>query len=310
MGRRVVVRRVVGTRDGRPVFSDLLGELVTVDDTNLTVRDDTGVERTVPLGEVAAGKPVPPRPASHREIIALERVAAAGWPAPDTGRLGDWLLRAADGWTNRANSVLPLGEPGLPLPDALERVHAWYAERGLAPRFAVPLPARRRLDQALTDRGWPPTHAVLVQTARLAAVRTVLAGRPDLPPVRITGRPGDDWLAVASDRKGGLPDVAVRVLTGPPTVGFASVYDGDTLVAVGRGVVTDGWLGLSLVEVAATARRRGLARHVVAGLVDWAVRHHAERGYLQVEEDNRAALSLYAGLGFATHHRYVNRTAP
>ena len=45
-------------------------------------------------------------------IEALERAAARHWQAPETERLGEWLLRAAAGFTGRANSALPLGDPG------------------------------------------------------------------------------------------------------------------------------------------------------------------------------------------------------
>jgi len=305
LGRRVVIRRIIGLRDGRPQFTDLLGELVAVDEKQLTVRNATG-DHLVPRAEVAAAKPVPPRRATRREIAALERVAAKGWPAPDTAMLGDWLLRAAEGWTNRANSVLPLGDPGVPLPEALEHVHEWYAGRGMKPRFAVPLPGFDLLERELAGRGWRRTHTVLVQTGPLPSATP----GADLPSVTVDERPGDDWLRIVAGRKGSLPPVAVRVLTGARTPGFASVHADGELVAIGRGVVDDDWLGLSLIEVAPQAQRRGLARHVMAGLAGWAAGHGARRAYLQVEADNDAALALYATLGFTTHHRYVNLATP
>ena len=39
-------------------------------------------------------------------IIDLERVAAAHWRGTEEQWLGQWLLRAADGFTGRANSAL------------------------------------------------------------------------------------------------------------------------------------------------------------------------------------------------------------
>jgi GNAT superfamily N-acetyltransferase len=70
----------------------------------------------------------------------LERAAAAHWRGTEEQWLGNWLLRAADGFTGRANSALPLGDPGLPLDDALAAVTRWYRERGLPPMIAVPAP--------------------------------------------------------------------------------------------------------------------------------------------------------------------------
>jgi ribosomal protein S18 acetylase RimI-like enzyme len=73
-------------------------------------------------------------------IPDLERVAAFGWRAADEDRLGEWLLRAADGFTGRANSALAIGEPGMSLPAAIEEVTRWYGARGLPAMVAVPYP--------------------------------------------------------------------------------------------------------------------------------------------------------------------------
>jgi len=68
----------------------------------------------------------------------LERAAARHWQAPDTERLGGWLLRAADGFTGRANSALPLGDPGVSLPEAVTAVEGWYRRRNLRPMIVLP----------------------------------------------------------------------------------------------------------------------------------------------------------------------------
>jgi hypothetical protein len=56
----VVVRRVVGIRDGRPIFTDILGELLSFGDTELTVDAKDG-PLAVPIGSIVAGKRIPPR---------------------------------------------------------------------------------------------------------------------------------------------------------------------------------------------------------------------------------------------------------
>jgi hypothetical protein len=52
-------------------------------------------------------------------ITELEAAAADGWRAPEEAALGDWRLRAAEGFTGRANSASPSrpgirGAPGSP----------------------------------------------------------------------------------------------------------------------------------------------------------------------------------------------------
>jgi N-acetylglutamate synthase len=302
VGHRVVVRRIVGLRDNRPVFTDVLGELVEFSETHLTVRAATQPIQ-IPTGEISRAKRVPDR----RRLTAtesLERVAAAGWPAPDSEWLGGWLLRAADGWSNRGNSALAVGDPGRGLPETVDAVEAWYRARDLPPKIAVPAPVGRRVTAELERRGWTAQQpGTLVQTAALADIPT-----PSAPAVRLDVEPGPGWLDAVARRKGGLPDAARHVLTAVAEVRFAGVYgDSGSPIALARGVVADDgrWLGLSLVEVAPGQRRRGLAQAVSAALARWAEGLGAQRAYLQVEEDNAAALALYARLGFTTHHAYV-----
>jgi GNAT superfamily N-acetyltransferase len=301
VGHRVVVRRYVGIgRSGRPLYTDVLGELVAADADGLTVRAEDGTEHRIARADVAAGKRVGPRPARYSEIVALERVADRAWPAPVREPLGDWILRAAQGWTMRANSALPLGDPGRPLDEAIEACVAWYRGLGLTPRITVPLPLRRDVADALTAAGWYAQPVVLVQVAPLRA------GAPAGPAVRLAAEPSADFLAVARARKTALPEAALAVLTGPARVRFAEVRGDDGgLLAMARGAVVDGWVHLGLVEVVPAARRRGYAALVSLALMQWGRDAGATRAVLQAEQKNEAAVALYARLGFTTHHRYV-----
>jgi GNAT superfamily N-acetyltransferase len=325
VGHRVVVRRIVGFRGDRPLYSDALGELIELTPTHLTVATDRGPVR-VPLAEVHRAKRVPARRRPPRsQIAALERAADEAWPAPVRERLGDWWLRAADGWTGRANSALPVGDPGLPMDAAIDAVERWYAERGLPPRVNVPLPLAAAVDAELDARGWSTSPPVLVQTARLSAVLPGIPDRPDLPPVRLAERPSPEFLQVVAGRKGPPPTAASHLLSAVSEVRFAHVYaprppaaddddanGRDDLLGVARGTVTGGgrWLGLVLIEVAPRARRRGLAQHMTRALAAWADGLGATDAFLQVEEHNADAVALYAKLGFTTHHHYVARSAP
>ena len=306
VGYRVVVRRIVGIRENRPLFSDLLGELLALDEDGVTILTKNGAQR-VPHGAVQAAKRVP---RSVREIARLERAGSAAWPAPDRDRLGDGELRAAQGWTARANSALPIGDPGADRAAAIEAVIGWYAARGLPARMNVPLPVCAALDAELTARGWHRSPASLVLTAPLERVLGSVAARPELPPVDLAAVPDEPWLAVVSARKGGLPRAAHQVLTGPAQVRFAAVGRHPAGIrAVARGAVVDGYLHLSLVEVVPDARRGGLARHVVRALAEWASTERVNTAFLQVEASNHPARALYARLGFTVHHEYVTRTS-
>ncbi|MER7890489.1 GNAT family N-acetyltransferase [Micromonospora sp. NPDC094482] len=334
VGHRIVVRRIVGIREGRPLFSDALGELVELNETHLTLATAQGPLR-VARDEVHRAKRVPPtRRPTAAAVVELELAADEAWPAPTRDRLGGWLLRAADGWTGRANSALPVGDPDRPLPAAVDAVERWYTERDLTPMINTPLPLAAPVGAELDRRGWSSRPPVLVQTAPLPLPATPGAP-PAAPPgpatpassqvgavvelavvefavVELAAAPTEEWLAVAAGRKGGLPDAARHVLTAVDQIRFAHAYADGALVGIGRGTVTGPgrWLGLSLIEVLPQARRQGLAGRVIRALADWGAAAGATRAFLQVEQSNTGAVALYQGLGFTTHHTYLTRVAP
>lgn len=236
--------------------------------------------------------------------LELERIAALGWQGLETEQLGGWLLRAAGGWTGRANSVLPLADPGIPLGPALDRVRAWYAARELPPTFQLPLPAREDLRAALAERGWADQWGALVLTAEVATLRASNLGVPGLPPVTIADQPAPDWLAAYHYRGGPLPAVAPAVLRAGSAPAFAAVREEGVPIAICRLAVDEGWVGITAVEVSPAHRRRGLATHLLAGALDWAAERGAQATYLQVDSDNTAALALYEKAGFRPHHTY------
>lgn len=262
----------------------------------------------------------------YSQIAALERVADDAWPAPERDRLGGWLLRAAGGFTNRANSALPLGDPGMDLDPAIDACAEWYRARSLLPKITVPLPLRRDVADALGRRGWQAQPLVLVQTAALTDLLAESPADPLADPlaaatvdpveVRLTPIPSPGFLAVITARKEGLPEAAHHTLRGGDETRFAEVpatptgepnptgESPATPWAIARGAVVGEWMHLGLVEVAEPARRRGLARTLTRALAAWASAAGAQRAFLQVEEHNTAAVALYGSMAFRTHHTY------
>lgn len=312
IGHRVVVRRrltVSGNRRGSEQFSDVLGELVDLGEAALTVRRRDGELVVIELAEITAAKPVPPASRRRSSDRELERIAALGWRGLEEVWLGEWLLRVGHGFTGRANSVLPLGAPDRPVPEALAVVASWYAARGLPPRAQMPLPLAQELDDTLGAAGWQAYNPTRFLVCPLAELLAASPARPDLPAVTHEPVPGPAWLAGYHYRGQPLPAGAVKVLSNATAPTFASVRDSTGLLAVARGVVDEGWLGTTAVTVTPSARRRGIGGHLMRGLAEWAAARGASRAYLQVAEENTAALAMYERLGFRTHHCYHYRIA-
>jgi GNAT superfamily N-acetyltransferase len=309
-----------------------VGDLVERTDEAVVVRTRSG-DVTVRRAAVTAAKEVPPRPsrrgAAHLalSVADLQRVMTGSWGAAERELLGEWVLRASAGYTQRGNSVVPVGSPGRPLEEAVALVERWYAARGLPARFAVAgpegfTPADDPLGALLVARGYTVGARTLALTA---ATATVAAADPGGPVVHTSEDLTEPWLAAYRRTRATVPGVTELVLRGSPRTVFGSVPPGGGLaqqlglraadaagttpVAIGRLGIDAGWAGLGAVWTHPAHRGRGLAAHLTARLAAHAADAGISLVHLQVEHDNATAVRLYHRLGFATHSSYVYLTS-
>ncbi|MFF6916147.1 GNAT family N-acetyltransferase [Streptomyces sp. NPDC012466] len=311
VGKRVSVRSLIEGPAPVEKFTDTVGVLTSWDNGVLLITRKSGESVRIAESALVAGKVVPSAPARRRGPAAsyeeLARVTARAWRPVESERLGEWELRAASGFTRRANSVLPLGAPGLPLDEALDAVRRWYGERGLPAYVQTATGAegtQELLCAELEERGWEREVTAQVWVGPLAPI----ADRGDPAGVVLSREADEGWLA-RYQRKG-VSEVALRVLGSGASVWFASVPGPAGPAAIGRCVVDGRWAGFAAVEVDPALRRQGLGTAVMAALARQALDEGASAAWLQVEAENAGARALYAGMGFAAHHAYHHYRAP
>lgn len=274
----------------------------------LLITRRTGERVRIAESSLIAGKVVPAAPARRRGPAAsfdeLARVMARSWEPVEREPLGEWLLRASAGFTRRANSVLPLGDPGRPLDEALTYVRDWYAERELPAYLQIATGAegtQELLGAELERRGWVREVSAQVWVGALAHVGDLDV---DTYRVRLARSYDEGWLR-RCQRLGTSGPQVTTVLGSGPSTWFASVAGPDEVsAAIGRCVVDGRWAGFTAVEVDPEQRRQGLATSVMAALARQALDEGASAAWLQVEDDNTAARTLYERMGFAVHHSY------
>ncbi len=237
-------------------------------------------------------------------MVLVEELAARGWPAAETLRRGGWLLRHTPSLTRRrSNSALPVsGDHG-----DLACVEDLYARRAARALVQVsPAEERTGLDAELARRGWTSEGATDVLVADADAVLAATAPGE----VALADQPHEGWIGAWAACEG-RPDADehARVVLAriEPATAYARTADD---LGVGLAVCERGWAGLFCVATAASARRRGVAGHVLHGLTTWAVACGARRLYLQVESANAPAHAFYERAGFARSHGYHYRAAP
>jgi GNAT superfamily N-acetyltransferase len=240
------------------------------------------------------------------EMLAIEQRALGAWPALESETADGWMLRAAGGWTKRANSANALAPSGR-FEEVKRKAEAFYAGRGLPAIFRITPLAPAGADAALAAAGYTLFDPSLVMTMPL------VAGLGD-DRVRIEHVPRVKWLHAFAEANG-LPaamrpihDAIVRAIAMPAA--FATCEEKGRPVAFGLGVIEAGMIGLFDIVTIPGERRRGHGRAVTGALLDWGRRAGASASYIQVRGENDVARRLYERLGYAQAYAYHYRMPP
>jgi ribosomal protein S18 acetylase RimI-like enzyme len=287
VGQRVVVRRVVHGETGPtggPAMTDVLGVCESWADGVAIVRREDGSTVEIRTSDIVSGKPVPPRPSVRLRVSTREAEGHASphWPGVVREALGDWELRTepepGHRVRKRANSCLAMGEPGVALSEAAGVVEEFYATRSRPAMVQVETDSD--IDGWFSSTGWSvvPGGESLFLLGSTSRARRLLAGR-------------------------GLEPAELRV---DGSRARASLGD----LADGTAAVDRDWLGVHGLYVEPGSRRQGLARSVLAALLDWGTEQGASTVWMHVETDNSPAIALYESIGLQVHHESRYLRAP
>ncbi len=240
-------------------------------------------------------------------IRQLEEISLNAWPALQTLLYDGWVIRLADGYTKRANSVNPLYPSELDVAEKIAACEKIYRDNNLPVVFKLTTDCcPHDLDTVLATNGYATDSDTSVQLLSLQAWNTGVQ-----PDVNLETALSDGWLA-AFCRMSKLDDQRriklERILNLiAPAKCFASVQVAGQIAACGLGVAQAGFVGLFDIVTDANLRGKGYGQCVVEEILAWGKAQGAHTAYLQVMLNNGPALSLYAKLGFQEAYRYWYR---
>jgi N-acetylglutamate synthase len=232
-------------------------------------------------------------------IAAIERATLDAVPPERVETWDTWLVALDRGTVGRAHSAAPLVH-AMPRADSLQELERRYRAQGLRPVLRVPqVPAFDGLRGELAARGYAQSKPTLVQTALLESVATRATVQTE---VALAATPGADWehvfLGEGFDPADGASRLAI-LRRGTHSL-FASVRREGRTVAVGAACLSHGWCGIHAMRTLPAWRGQGLATAIVGALLVAARERGLVQTFLQVEQANASARSLYAGLGYGT----------
>ena len=296
IGKRVTIR----LREPGGGFRDIVGilqnerELINSKSKLISFSpDEIAIWREIkPLPDLA-GKGAP----LSQRIIELEKLSDLTWPAEQVIEYGGWRLRISDGFSMRANSVLPIGEPPVDLAVAVDQVISSYREKKLRPTFSIPLPIFDELDRYLEEHGWNIKIDANFLVRDIGEIE--VSSDPQFS-IEILDYPSKSWLEVNSDQP--LEKIMRRY-----PARYGAIKIGEQIIAVCRIATLGSWSIVTRLFVHPSFRGKGVAKILMNNLLAAASEDGATKVALQVDNENGAALALYQSMGFTVHHKFVYR---
>lgn len=243
----------------------------------------------------------------------IEEITLNTWPAIETVLQKGWIIRSADGYTKRANSVSPLYGTEKSNQESIEELiricEIYYSGNGLNTVFKMsPYTVPANLDSILDALGYRAIDESSVRLLHLDQLPepSLIAARQDFI--------NDEWLGTVAQ----LNNLTVRqkditrnmLQRSTLQQGFFTLYQDDSPVACGLGVIQNEYVGLYDIVTDMNHRRNGFGMQLLLNILHWGISAGAKYSFLQVVQQNDAAIGLYTKLGYREIYKYWYRMKP
>lgn len=245
--------------------------------------------------------------ATEHKHRLIEELTLNHWQPLSTSLYDGWVLRFANGYSKRANSVQPIYPTTVDVHEKIRTCENIYTLNQLNTVFKItPFVQPGELDQLLQDKGYVVVDRTLVQLRDLDDLKA-----PEPVDIHIDEQLTDEWLnhfcglnAVSEEFRGTMTQMLSNTRA---KTGFITLSVDGVVAACGLGVVERGVIGLHDIITDPAYRNRGLAEQMIMHLLHWGKGCGAVSSYLQVVEDNAPARRLYEKLGYAAAYSYWYR---
>ena len=244
---------------------------------------------------------------AHKLITTIEELSLNAWASLQTLLYDGWILRFAEGYTKRANSVNPLYRSSIGIEEKLHFCEHLYRNKNLPVVFKIsPSVYPSNLDAKLSASGYQKDSLTSVQIVNLDDLDLEETSETELQEDL-----SDEWLenfckmsAVSEVHRNTLQKILLTIV---PRRCFVSLKSNDRVVACGLGVLQSGYVGLFDIVTEKEFRNLGYGQQVVKNILAWGKQNKARKAYLQVMLDNASALHLYSKIGFVEQYQYWYR---
>jgi ribosomal protein S18 acetylase RimI-like enzyme len=239
--------------------------------------------------------------------FTIEELSMNAWPSIQTLVYDGWIIRMANGYTKRANSIHPIYPSKINLEKKIRHCEGLYTAHKLPAIYKlVECEEHGIIDKELETLGYEPLDLTSVQVCGKIEVRET-----NYKGIKISAGFDNEWIRGFIECKhitaGYLETIKVMLgnITGNKIV-VRKEQDNDIL-GCGYGVLENGYAGLFDIVVKENERGKGYGNEIVRTILSEAGRAGIKKSYLQVAYNNEAARGLYKKIGYEEHYKYWYR---
>lgn len=239
-------------------------------------------------------------------IRYIEELSFNAHPSLQTQYYDGWVLRFANGYSSRANSVNVIYPSTIDLKEKIEECEKRYLKNSLPCIFKVIQEDDEMIDDILNDRGYEivtPTDVMIMDLTDKEFATSECV---------ITEYVTDEWLETYftlekyTNQSTRDTVTQIRNMIQNDTLYCIIKMDG-TNVACASVVIENGYVYIANVIVDEMYRGNGYGRRLCESLLAKAKEMGGHTAYLQVIQTNGIAVSLYEKLGFEKLYSYWYR---
>jgi GNAT superfamily N-acetyltransferase len=240
--------------------------------------------------------------------FTIEELTINAWPSLQTILLDGWVIRMAEGYTKRANSVNPIYSFKNNLDEKINYCENIYKKNKLPTIYKiVECEEQKIIDKRLEELNYDKIDLTSVQICGELNRQNYTIGK-----VILNNKFTEDWkncfYYCAKIKSNETIDTIENMLKNIRH-DIVSVYNKEkgTFIGCGFGVIEKDFVGLYDIIVNEEFRGKGYGKEIVETILAKAKETGAKKAYLSVVNNNITAKTLYEKIGFQEIYKYWYR---
>ncbi len=239
--------------------------------------------------------------------FTIEELSINAWPSLQTLLYDGWIIRFANGYGNRSNSINPIYPSKIELEEKINYCDKIFDRYKLPTTYKIiECEEHKSIEEKLGQLNYKKIHPTSIQTCK-----TIKILKNNYNGIIIENNFDNKWIdSVINFNKIEEKNIItfkgiLKNIAGEKIVVYKKAEN--EIAGCSFGVIDNNYVGIFDIVVKESERGKGYGKEIVETILSEAKKKEVTNSYLQVMLDNPIALKLYKKLGFKEIYKYWYR---